>query len=146
LCAGGIVISTTAGQIEVALPAIAKLDEQDCIVANNNRVGTHPHIEVLRHGMCLTRAIVERSMHDGGAIRSRRTDCRSAAASALEQAFKRHDLAREAVGWNFHDRKRSLFTRETVSERTVSQKRRVGRYRIVHSRIMGVYHWQALAV
>jgi hypothetical protein len=26
-----------------------------------------------------------------------------------------NDLAREAVGWNFHDRKRSLLTRETLS-------------------------------
>jgi hypothetical protein len=40
--------------------------------------------------------------------------------------LKPNDLAREAFGWNFHDRKRSLFTRETVSERTVSQKRLVG--------------------
>src|SRR3954471_15254929 len=28
---------------------------------------------------------------------------------------KPHDLARAAVGWNFHDRKRSLLTRETLS-------------------------------
>ena len=28
---------------------------------------------------------------------------------------KPDDLAREAVGWNFHDRKRSLLTRETLS-------------------------------
>jgi precorrin-6B methylase 1 len=38
---------------------------------------------------------------------------------------KNNDLAREAVGWNFHDRKRSLLTRETVNVPTVSQKRRV---------------------
>jgi hypothetical protein len=37
-----------------------------------------------------------------------------------------NDLAREAVGWNFHDRTRSLLTRETVTPSTVSQKRRVG--------------------
>jgi hypothetical protein len=41
-----------------------------------------------------------------------------------------NDLAREAVSWNFHDRKRSLLTRETVNLLTVSQKRRVGRARL----------------
>jgi hypothetical protein len=29
---------------------------------------------------------------------------------------------RSGVGWNFHDRKRSLLTRETVNVLTVSQK------------------------
>jgi len=34
-------------------------------------------------------------------------------------------ISREAVGWNFHGRKRSLPTSETVDLLTVSQKRRV---------------------
>jgi hypothetical protein len=41
--------------------------------------------------------------------------------------FQNSTISREAVGWNFHDRKRSLLSRETVRSLTVSQKRRVGR-------------------
>jgi hypothetical protein len=43
--------------------------------------------------------------------------------SNRQEAHKTNDLAREAVGWNFHERMQSLLTRETVARDGFSETR-----------------------